>query len=116
MDRFTQFSLQINDFARERGWDALHDSKSLALALVGEVGEVAEVLQWLTPEEQTHLRDDSSSHRQQLREELADVLIYLIELAAHVEIDLLDAAEAKLQLNARKHPLTAATSNDPRDE
>ena len=108
MDRFAELSSRINEFARVRRWDELHDPKSLALALVGEVGEVAEVLQWLTPEEQVGLRDDSSSHRQPLREELADVLIYLIELAAHVEIDLLDAAESKLLLNARKHPAPVA--------
>jgi NTP pyrophosphatase (non-canonical NTP hydrolase) len=108
MDRFTKLASQIDEFARARRWDDLHDPKSLTLALVGEVGEVAEVLQWLTPEEQIHLRDASSIHRQPLREELADVLIYLIELAAHVEIDLLDAAESKLLLNARKHPVPVA--------
>lgn len=86
------------------------------MALVGEVGEVAEVLQWLTPQEQARLRDDSSGHRQPLREELADVLIYLIELATHVDVDLLEAAESKLRLNARKYPLPASAPDSPLDE
>lgn len=101
-----ELSSRIDEFARARQWKDLHDPKSLALALVGEMGEVAEVLQWLTPDEQARLSDDTSPHRQPLREELADVLIYLIELAAHVEIDLLEAAESKLQINAKKHPIS----------
>lgn len=103
-DRFTSLTGEIDAFARARGWQSSHDPKSLLLALVGEVGEVAEVLQWLTPEELAALVDPASAHRQPLREELADVLIYLIELAAHVDVDLIEAAHEKLAKNAIKHP------------
>ncbi|MFE6733565.1 nucleotide pyrophosphohydrolase [Microbacterium sp. NPDC057650] len=103
-DRFNRLTEDVDAFARARGWQQSHNPKNLLLALVGEVGEVAEVLQWLTPEECSDLRHPSSPHREPLREELADVLIYLIELAANVDIDLIDAAQDKLVKNAIKHP------------
>lgn len=105
-DRFATLTDEIDAFARARGWQKSHDPKSLLLALVGEVGEVAEVLQWLSASDLAALNDPASVHRQPLREELADVLIYLIELAAHIDVDLIEAAHEKLAKNAIKHPIS----------
>lgn len=104
-DRFTALTKTITAFARERGWNERHDPKSLLLALVGEVGELSEILQWLTPEEAAHLAEPTAREREHLREEMADIFIYLIELAAVLDIELIEAAQDKIVKNSQKHPL-----------
>uniref|UniRef100_A0A8C9UR62 dCTP pyrophosphatase 1 n=1 Tax=Spermophilus dauricus TaxID=99837 RepID=A0A8C9UR62_SPEDA len=70
------------EFAAERDWDQLHQPGNLLLALVGEEGELAELFQWKSDAEPGPkawpLRE-----RAALQEELSDVLIYLVALAAH---------------------------------
>jgi dCTP diphosphatase len=94
---------RIREFVRERDWDQFHDPKNLILALVGEVGELAEIFQWLTPDEASRVMhsDRSAAH---VREELGDVLIYLVRLADVLSVDLAQAGVAKLGLNAAKYP------------
>ena len=89
-------------FTQERGWDRYHDPKSLALALVGEVGELAELLQWLPAEGQLDKLAEPELHKQ-LADELADVLLYLVRLADVTDVDLGHAALSKLAKNRRKH-------------
>ena len=82
-------------FTEERDWARFHDPKSLALALVGEVGELAELLQWLPADEAAdRLRAEPLATR--VAEELSDVLLYLIRLADVLDVDLADAATRKL--------------------
>lgn len=90
-------------FTDERGWARYHDPKSLALALVGEVGEVAELLQWIPAEHQLERIGDPAMTAR-LGEELADVLLYLVRLADVAGIDLGEAARGKIQANESKHP------------
>ena len=94
----------IRRFNADRGWERFHDPKSLALALVGEVGELAELLQWLPAESALdQVRTDPLHTR--LAEELSDVLIYLLNLADIADIDLIEAATAKLTAAALKYPV-----------
>jgi NTP pyrophosphatase (non-canonical NTP hydrolase) len=71
----------FNDFTRDRGWSQFHDPKSLILALVGEVGELAELFQWV-PAEEALTRAATDPLRTRAAEELADVFIYLSALIA----------------------------------
>lgn len=90
-------------FTAERDWERFHDPKSLLLALVGEVGELAELFQWVPAE--TAATDASQDPLQtRVGEEMADVLLYLVRLADVVGIDLRAASARKLELNAVKHP------------
>lgn len=89
-------------FTDERGWHAFHDPKSLALALVGEVGELAAELQRLPAESAARLVNEEP-RRTAVCDELADVLLYLVRLADVLDVDLNDAARAKMEKNARKH-------------
>jgi dCTP diphosphatase len=97
-DPFIELRDKLRVFAREREWDRYHTPKNLAMALIVEAAELAEHFQWLTPEEQ-------------IREELADVLIYLVELADTLDIDLAAAARAKIEKNAVKYPVDKARGN-----
>lgn len=92
-------------FGRERDWLQYHDPKNLASALIVEAAELLEPFQWLTPEQSLNLPE---AKREAVRQEMADVLIYLVSLANCLDIDLLDAAEAKLAINAQKYPVEKA--------
>jgi NTP pyrophosphatase (non-canonical NTP hydrolase) len=95
MSDLTELRDGMRRFTEERDWARFHDPKSLALALVGEVGEVAELLQWLPAEEaRAKLRQEPLATR--IGEELSDVLLYLIRLADVVDVDLAAAARLKL--------------------
>lgn len=99
---------RIRDFALARQWERYHTPKNLAMALIVEAAELVERFQWLSPEESAAL---DPARREQVRQEIADVLIYLTRLADLLDIDLLDAAADKLELNARKYPVEQARGN-----
>lgn len=90
-------------FVEERDWSRFHDPKSVVLALVGEVGELAELVQWLPADEARELGKEQPLHAR-LGEEISDVLLYLVLLADVLDLDLAAAARAKLAANAAKHP------------
>ncbi len=95
-------TVRMREFTVARDWSRFHDLKSLTLALTGEVGEVAELVQWL-PAEQAVTADDDL--RERLGEELADVLLYLLRLADVAEIDLGAEALKKLARNESRFPV-----------
>jgi NTP pyrophosphatase (non-canonical NTP hydrolase) len=95
MSDLTELRDGMRRFTEERDWARFHDPKSLALALVGEVGEVAELLQWL-PADEARDRLTSEPLATRIGEELADVLLYLVRLADVVDVDLFEAATSKL--------------------
>lgn len=92
---------ELRRFARERDWDQFHSPKNLAAALSVEAGEVLEHFQWLT---EAQSRDLPANKRAQIELELADVLLYLLRLSDQLDIDLLDAANRKIKINAKKYP------------
>jgi dCTP diphosphatase len=93
----------MREFTADRQWDSYHDPKSVLLALVGEVGELAELFQWLPAGNARELAADEPL-RTRAGEELSDVLLYLILLADVLGIDLAGAANAKLTEAARRYP------------
>ena len=99
----------LTRFAEARGWEKYHSPKNLAMALTGEVGELVEVFQWLTEEESRQVGHDPAT-AQAVRDELADVLIYLTRLAFVMDVDLDAAVREKLASNARRYPAGTAAS------
>jgi len=108
IDSLDTLRRHIREFAEARAWERYHSPKNLVMALSVEAAELLEPFQWLTPEESGSLDPDKL---EAVRQEIADVLIYLIRLADVLEIDLLDAAADKLELNARKYPVEKAHGN-----
>ena len=109
MNEFTDVRDGMRAFTDERGWAGYHDPKSLILALVGEVGELCELFQWL-PADRAAALAENDPLRQRCADEIADVLLYLIRLADVLEIDLSLAAKDKLSRNATKHRLDTSPS------
>lgn len=94
---------RLRAFAAERQWEPYQTPKNLAMAMVVEAAELVEIFQWLTPEESQAIAQDPAKH-QHLGEEIADVLLYLLQIADHSGVDLAAAVEAKLAKNALKYP------------
>lgn len=91
----------LRHFAGERDWDQFHSPKNLAMALSVEAAELVEIFQWLTEAESV---DPDAKTRTAIAEEIADVQIYLARLADRLSIDIPEAVDHKLVLNAQKYP------------
>lgn len=97
---------QMRRFTAEREWDKFHTPRNLMLALVGEVGELAELFQWKTETDAgPGLPGFSEKEVNNVQDELADVLLYLIRLADRCDVDLGAAVRAKMVKNAEKYPM-----------
>jgi NTP pyrophosphatase (non-canonical NTP hydrolase) len=99
---------QLRTFAAERDWDQFHSPKNLASALAVEAAELLEKFQWLTEAQSRQLPPDALEG---VKEEVADVLLYLIRLGDKLGIDLIASAQAKIAVNARKYPIDKAHGN-----
>jgi dCTP diphosphatase len=94
----------LRQFVRERDWEQFHTPRNLILALVGEVGELAELFQWLSDEQvAAAVHDPNLATR--IREELADVFSYVLRLSDILGISLGEALIAKIRLNAERYPV-----------
>jgi NTP pyrophosphatase (non-canonical NTP hydrolase) len=93
---------QLSDFADERDWDQFHNPKNLAMALSVEASELVEIFQWLTPEQAEAIM--SSGESEHVKEEMADIMIYLIRMADKLNVDLEKAVVEKIVKNGEKHP------------
>ena len=94
---------ELRLFREERDWAKFHDPKSLILALVGEVGELAELFQWIPADTAAESFRDGAK-QQRAAEEMSDILIYLLGLADVLEVDLLVAARSKLASSRERFP------------
>lgn len=92
----------LRDFAKAREWEQFHSPKNLAAALSVEAAELLEHFQWLTEEQSHALGPDKIA---KVAEELADVLIYTLQLADKLGVDPLTAAWDKIQKNQEKYPV-----------
>ena len=91
----------LRDFCAARDWHRYHTPKNLVMALSVEAAELVEHFQWATPEESLALAPEK---RAEVADEIADVLIYLTELADVLGIDPIAAAREKIVKNAVKYP------------
>ena len=102
MSDLADLTARMRAFTEARDWGRFHDLKSLTLALTGEVGEVAELVQWLPASGAVDVPDERLKER--LGDELADVLLYLVRLADVAGIDLGAEAVKKLARNESRFP------------
>lgn len=98
----------LREFAESRDWDQFHSPKNLSTALSVEVAEINEHFQWLTEEQSKNLSQDKLN---EVATELADTLLYLVRLADKLDIDLLNAAQNKIELNEQKYPIEKSKGN-----
>lgn len=95
---------QVNEFSRVRDWERFHDPKNLAMAVASEAGELLALLRWMRSDEVT-ASALTSDIRDDLSQEMADILIFLIRLADVLDVDLLSATVSKLRLNESRFPV-----------
>ncbi len=99
---------RLTRFAAARGWQPFHNPRNLATALSVEAGELLEIFQWLTPEQAADVMSDpGSAHR--VRDEVADVLAYLLQFCTAVGVDPLTALAAKIDRNELRFPVPGTT-------
>ncbi|MFG2843418.1 nucleotide pyrophosphohydrolase [Kitasatospora sp. NPDC048296] len=101
---------RLVDFAAARRWEPYHTPKNLAAALSVEAGELLEIFQWLTPEQAAAVMSDPErAHR--VRDEVADVLAYLVQFCTAVGVDPLEALAAKIERNEHRFPVPGGAAD-----
>ena len=99
---------RLREFADARDWEQFHSPKNLTMALSVEVAEIVEHFQWLSEEQSNDLPEQTLD---KVETELADTLLYLVRLADKLDIDLLDAARRKIEINEQKYPVEKSRGN-----
>ncbi len=106
---FDALRSQILAFRDERDWDQFHNPKELAIALSIEASELLEHFLWKSPPE---IEERIATRKEDIADELADVAVYLIELADKVGVDLPTAIQRKMVKNAIKYPVEKARGSN----
>ena len=99
---------RIQKFSKERDWDQFHNPKNLAMALSVETAELVEIFQWLDFEQTLNLPSEKKEH---LKEEVADIAVYLLRICMTYDINLEEAILSKMDKNEKKYPLTDEKGN-----
>lgn len=105
MTTLKELQEKVKQFNLERDWDQFHNPKDLLVALVSEVGELADCYRWLSDKEM----DDIHSHpakKQKVKEEIADIIMYLLTLSYKIDIDIAEAVQEKVEKNKNKYPVS----------
>jgi NTP pyrophosphatase (non-canonical NTP hydrolase) len=105
MNPLEELTGRLREFVAARAWEPFHTPKNLAMALAGEAGELLAELQWLTPEQSAEVMSDPETGPR-VRAEIADVMTYLVRLADVLDIDLIEATNAKLDESERRYDPT----------
>lgn len=105
MNEIDDLSIRLRDFAKARDWERFHTPKNLASALSVEASELLEIFQWMTPEESSNA-SNAESTMADIKDECADVLIYLVRIADILGVDIIAEANAKIDRNEHRFPAT----------
>lgn len=100
-DSLAQLNQRLKQFAVSRNWEQFHSPKNLSMAMIAECAELVEHFQWLTQEQSLNLPPEK---KQEVAFELADILLYLIRCSERLEIDLIDVANRKIDINEQRYP------------
>lgn len=100
-----QIIKRIKEFRDARDWMQFHDPKNMAISVIIEAAELLEHFQWKTRDE---VEQYVLENREEIRSEIADIALYLFEMADNLNIDLLEAMDSKLSKNAEKYPIAKA--------
>ena len=99
-----EFKEKIREFCEARNWDQFHNAKELAIALSIEASELLEHFRWKKPEEVESLFKDKKK-REEIEDEMADILYFLVRIAQKYNIDLSEVLDKKMEKNNKKYPV-----------
>lgn len=100
----------LEEFANDRDWNQFHSPKNLIMALSSEVGELNDIFQWLT-EEQSKKENISDANLDLTKEELADIMIYLLRLCDKLDVNIEKEVLSKIELNKEKYSIESSKGN-----
>lgn len=102
--------LKINNFNSDRNWSQFHSIKNLSSALTVEASELLEIFQWMKEEDSNDVSKDELL-KSRVEEELADIFMYLLQIAHKTEINLAEAVARKMLINEAKYPVDKSRGN-----
>lgn len=105
MNNLKELTEKIVAFRDARDWKQFHNPKDCAISLALEASEVLEHFQWKNKEEIAAYVKES---KEDIADELADVLYWVILMSHDLDIDILDASEKKLNKSGLKYPVEKA--------
>lgn len=105
MSEIREITEKIKKFRDERDWMQFHDPKNMAVSIILEASELLEHFQWKTIEE---VEKYAKQNHGEIKDEIADIALYLFELSDNLGIDLTEAMEQKLKKNEMKYPVEKA--------
>ena len=105
MKKIKELTKKIIDFRNARDWKQFHNPKDVAISLSLEASEVLEHFQWKSKEE---IELYVKNHKEEIGEEIADVLYWVLLMSFDLDIDVLDALDEKIKKNAKKYPVEKA--------
>lgn len=108
MNEIAQIAETLEQFAEKRDWNQYHTPKNLVMALAVEAAELVEEFQWLTEDQSKNL---SAEKLAKVKDEIGDVFNYLVRLSSKLDIDLISAANDKIEKNEVKYPVEKAKGN-----
>ena len=103
---FKEIEQKVLAFRNERNWELFHQIKDLLIGLNIEVAELQELFLWKSTEHQTEIDN------QKIKDEVADIAIFLIYICKHYNIDLMKAILEKLDKNETKYPLNLSKNSN----
>jgi dCTP diphosphatase len=100
---------RLEDFSKIRDWEQFHNPKNLAMALSVEVSELVEIFQWSNNGGLTEIKDPKK--RDRIKEEIADIFIYLIKISNKLDLDVEQIINQKIDKNEKKYPVEKSKGN-----
>lgn len=100
----------INKFSTDRDWDQFHSIKNLSMALNVEASELTEIFQWMNEKDSNNVAQNPAE-LQKVKEELADIFVYMLRISSKLNIDLEEVVISKMLLNEKKYPVDLVRSN-----
>jgi len=104
MNTFEKLQKRMAKFVADRDWQEFHNPKNLAMSIAIEAAELMEIFQWMTVEKSKQSVFENSTIREQLKDEIADVLIYSLSLANIADLDLEEVIVSKMTKNQSRFP------------
>lgn len=101
---------KINTFAVERDWDQFHSVKNLSMALNVEASELLEIFQWMSEKDSSSIEPGTKNY-QKVKEEVADIFIYLLRIVGKMNLNLEEIVLQKLDENGKKYPVELSKGN-----
>ncbi|OUR98735.1 nucleotide pyrophosphohydrolase [Halobacteriovorax marinus] len=101
----SKWKKRLSEFAKIRDWGQFHNPKNLVMAMSVECSELVEHFQWLTSEQSLNM---SEEQMEGVKEEMADVLLYMLRLSDVLDVDIEEILEMKFKRNGEKYPAEKA--------